>query len=83
TLHGSLMVFFFIIPGVAASLGNFLIPLMIGAPDVALPKLNLGSYWIYIAGTIITLIALLQPADTGWTFYTPYSAKTTTNVILL
>jgi cytochrome c oxidase subunit 1 len=83
TLHGSLMVFFFIIPGVAASLGNFLIPLMIGAPDVAFPKLNLGSYWIYILGTIIVLIALLQPADTGWTFYTPYSAKTTTNVVLI
>ncbi len=83
TLHGSLMVFFFIVPGVAASLGNFLIPLMIGAPDVAFPKLNMASYYVYIAGTIITLIALLQPADTGWTFYTPYSAKTTTNVILI
>jgi len=83
TLHGSLMVFFFIVPGVAASLGNFLIPLMIGAPDVAFPKLNMASYYVYIAGTIITLIALLEPADTGWTFYTPYSAKTTANVVLI
>jgi cytochrome c oxidase subunit I len=83
TLHGSIMVFLFIIPGIAASLGNFLIPLMIGAPDVAFPKLNLGSYWLYLLGAAITLVALLQPADTGWTFYTPYSAKTSTNVILI
>jgi len=83
TLHGSIMVFFFIVPGVAASLGNFLIPLMIGARDVAFPKLNLGSYWIYLVGTIILLAALLQPADTGWTFYTPYSVKTGTDVILI
>ena len=83
TLHGSLMVFFFIVPGIAASLGNFLIPLMIGARDVAFPKLNLGSYWLYLIGAAILLFALLEPADTGWTFYTPYSAKTNTNVILL
>ncbi len=83
TLHGSAMVFFFIIPGIAASLGNFLIPLMIGARDVAFPKLNLGSYWIYLLGAIILAFALLQPADTGWTFYTPYSVKTGTNVILI
>lgn len=83
TLHGSLMVFFFIIPGIAASLGNFLIPLMIGARDVAFPKLNLGSYWLYLIGAVILLFALLEPADTGWTFYTPYSAKTNTNVILI
>ncbi len=83
TLHGSVMVFFFIVPGLAASFGNFLIPLMIGAPDVAFPKLNLGSYWIYLLGTLILLIALLQPADTGWTFYTPYSATTGTDVILM
>jgi cytochrome c oxidase subunit 1 len=65
TLHGSIMVFFFIVPGLAASFGNFLIPLMIGAPDVAFPKLNLGSYWIYLLGTVIVLIALAKPADTG------------------
>ncbi len=83
TLHGSIMVFFFIIPGLAASFGNFLIPLMIGAPDVAFPKLNLGSYWIYLLGAVIVLIALLSPADTGWTFYTPYSAQTDTDVVLI
>lgn len=65
TLHGSLMVFFFIVPGLAASFGNFLIPLMIGAPDVAFPKLNLASYWIYLAGALILLLALASPADTG------------------
>jgi cytochrome c oxidase subunit 1 len=83
TLHGSIMVFFFIVPGLAASFGNFLIPLMIGAPDVAFPKLNLGSYWIYLLGTVIVLIALAKPADTGWTFYTPYSATTDTDVVLI
>lgn len=83
TLHGSLMVFFFIVPGIAASLGNFLIPLMIGARDVAFPRLNLLSYWVYLAGTAILLFALAQPADTGWTFYTPYSVETGTNVILI
>lgn len=83
TLHGSIMVFFFIVPGLAASFGNFLIPLMIGAPDVAFPKLNLGSYWIYLLGTLILLFALLQPADTGWTFYTPYSATTNADVVML
>ncbi|MCZ6527749.1 MAG: cbb3-type cytochrome c oxidase subunit I, partial [Candidatus Dadabacteria bacterium] len=83
TLHGSIMVFFFVVPGLAASFGNFLIPLMIGAPDVAFPKLNIGSYWLYLLGTFILAFALLQPADTGWTFYTPYSANTDTDVILL
>lgn len=83
TLHGSIMVFFFIVPGIAASLGNFLIPLMIGARDVAFPKLNLGSYWVYLVGTLILLFALLQPADTGWTFYTPYSVDTGTDVVLI
>ena len=83
TLHGSIMVFFFIVPGLAASFGNFLIPLMIGAPDVAFPKLNLGSYWIYLLGALIVLIALAKPADTGWTFYTPYSATTDTDVVLI
>ena len=58
TLHGAVMVFLFIVPGVAASFGNFLIPLMIGARDVIFPKLNLYSFWIYCAGAIIFLIAL-------------------------
>jgi cytochrome c oxidase subunit 1 len=83
TFHGTVMVFFFIVPGLAASFGNFLIPLMIGAPDVAFPRLNLGSYWLYLAGTVVLLVSLLQPADTGWTFYTPYSISTGTDVVVL
>ena len=73
TLHGAVMVFLFIVPGVAASFGNFLIPLMIGARDVIFPKLNLYSFWIYCAGSLILLLSLAAPVDTGWTFYTPYS----------
>lgn len=91
TFHGTVMVFFFIVPGLAASFGNFLIPLMIGAPDVAFPKLNLGSYWLYLLATVILIVSLINPggpsiinpADTGWTFYTPYSIKAQTNVIAL
>jgi len=83
TFHGAVMVFLFIVPGLAASFGNFLIPLMIGARDVAFPRLNLMSYWIYLLGALIILISLSKPADTGWTFYTPYSIRTGTNVILL
>ena len=83
TLHGSMMVFLFIVPGVAASFGNFLIPLMIGAKDVIFPKLNLYRFWIYLAGAAIFMIALAGPADTGWTFYTPYSIETGANVILI
>ena len=77
------MVFLFIVPGVAASFGNFLIPLMIGARDVIFPKLNLYSFWVYCAGSIILLGSLLAPVDTGWTFYTPYSIDTGTNVIMV
>ena len=83
TLHGAVMVFLFIVPGVAASFGNFLIPLMIGARDVIFPKLNLYSFWIYCAGSLILLLSLAAPVDTGWTFYTPYSIDTGTNVILV
>ncbi len=83
TFHGAVMVFLFIVPGLAASFGNFLIPLMIGARDVAFPRLNLMSYWIYLLGALIILISLSKPADTGWTFYTPYSIRTGTDVILL
>ncbi|MCI0454821.1 MAG: cytochrome c oxidase subunit I [Candidatus Dadabacteria bacterium] len=83
TFHGAVMVFLFIVPGLAASFGNFLIPLMIGARDVAFPRLNLGSYYLYVIGAIIVLVSLSKPADTGWTFYTPYSIKSGTDVILL
>ncbi len=83
TLHGAIMVFLFIVPGIPATLGNFLIPLMIGAKDVAFPRLNLLSLYIYWAGVIMALCALSNPVDTGWTFYAPYSLQTNTGVILM
>jgi len=75
TAHGVVMVFFFLIPSIPAVLGNFLVPLMIGARDLAFPKLNLASWYIYMLGGAFTLWALLMGGvDTGWTFYTPYSS---------
>ena len=74
TAHGIVMVFFFLIPSIPAVLGNFLIPLMVGAKDLAFPKINLLSWYIYILGGSFTLFALINGGvDTGWTFYTPYS----------
>jgi cytochrome c oxidase subunit 1 len=74
TQHGIIMIFFFLIPSIPAVLGNFLVPLMIGAKDLAFPKINLLSWYLYMAGAIITIWALLNGGiDTGWTFYTPYS----------
>ena len=74
THHGILMVFFFLIPAIPAILGNFLIPIMIGAKDLAFPRINLLSWYIYIIGAFFTLFALISGGvDTGWTFYTPYS----------
>jgi len=82
TLHGAVMVFLFIIPSVPAALGNFFLPIMIGAKDVAFPKINLLSFYIYIAGVIILLTSIVMGAvDTGWTFYTPYSLQTSNSVI--
>ncbi len=78
TLHGAVMVFLFIIPSVPAALGNFFLPIMIGAKDVAFPRLNLMSFYIYLAGLAILLVSIVVGAvDTGWTFYTPYSGQTT------
>jgi len=74
TMHGIMMVFFFLVPSVPAVLGNFVLPLMLGAKDVAFPKLNLMSWYILIIGGAITLWALVSGGvDTGWTFYTPFS----------
>jgi cytochrome c oxidase subunit 1 len=74
TLHGIMMVFFFLVPAIPASLGNFLVPLMIGAKDLAFPKLNLLSWYLFIIGGGLTVLTLLWGGvDTGWTFYTPYS----------
>lgn len=84
TLHGAIMIFFFLVPSVPAALGNFILPLQLGAKDVAFPRLNLASFYIYTIGTIFTLIAIFTGGiDTGWTFYTPYSATTSTNVLLM
>jgi cytochrome c oxidase subunit 1 len=83
TLHGIIMIFFFIIPGITATFGNFFLPIHIGARDVAFPRLNLLSWWLYFAAGIIALATIVMPGgppDTGWTFYPPYSIRTTTNV---
>lgn len=84
TIHGVIMIFVIVIPGLPAVFGNFFLPIMIGAKDVAFPKLNLFSWYIYVAGIIIVLLSLLTgdgAPDTGWTFYAPYSFKTTTNML--
>ena len=74
TTHGVIMVWFFLIPSIPATLGNFLVPIMIGARDVAFPRLNLASWYLFVGGALFTIFALLAGgADTGWTFYTPYS----------
>jgi cytochrome c oxidase subunit I len=83
TMHGAMMIFLFIIPAIPSSLGNFFIPLLIGARDVAFPRLNLVSYWIFVAGIAVTIGSLVAPMDTGWTFYTPYSAQTSAAVTTL
>ena len=83
TLHGSVMIFLFIIPAIPAGLGNFFIPLHLGARDVAFPRLNLMSYWVFVAGILVIVASLVRPMDTGWTFYTPLSAKTAADVTLL
>jgi len=84
TLHGVVMVFFFLVPSIPATLGNFLVPLMIGARDLAFPRINLASWYLYIIGSTLALTSLiLGGVDTGWTFYTPYSSTfSNTHVIL-
>ena len=82
TLHGAVMVFLFIIPSVPAALGNFLVPIMLGAKDVDFPRLNLCSFYLWCIGAIFFVSALFSTGlDTGWTFYTPYSTTTDTSVI--
>jgi cytochrome c oxidase subunit 1 len=74
TMHGVIMVFFFLIPAIPAVLGNFLVPLMVGAKDLAMPRLNLASWYVYNLGGLFTLWAVVHGGvDTGWTFYTPFS----------
>ncbi len=84
TLHGIVMIFAVVIPGLPAAFGNFLLPLMIGARDVAFPKINLLSWYLYLSG--VTMVVISQFAgdsapDTGWTFYAPYSFKTTSTML--
>ena len=82
TLHGAVMIFLFIIPGIPAALGNFVLPLMLGAKDVAFPRLNLASYYLWVIGCIFFVVTLHTGGlDTGWTFYTPYSTTTNSAVI--
>ncbi|MCH2206580.1 MAG: cbb3-type cytochrome c oxidase subunit I [Lentisphaerales bacterium] len=91
TLHGVIMVFLFIIPAIPAALGNFFLPIQVGAKDVAFPRMNLASYYIYVVGSIMALAAIVlpyfiegwKPLDAGWTFYAPYSKQTAGPVILM
>jgi len=83
TLHGAIMTFLFIIPSIPAALGNFFLPLMLGAKDVAFPRMNLASFYLWVGGAIFFLVTLAAGGlDTGWTFYTPYSTTTSGTVVL-
>jgi cytochrome c oxidase subunit I len=82
TLHGAVMVFLVIVPGIPAALGNMIMPIQLGAPDVAFPKLNMASFYLWCLGALLMLVSIAQGAiDTGWTFYTPYSLSTQTAVL--
>lgn len=83
TLHGVIMTFLFVVPGLPAIFGNFFLPIMIGAKDVSFPRLNLLSWYFYIAGGLLAIFSLFTGqgfADTGWTFYAPYSIRSGSNV---
>jgi len=84
SMHGVIMVFFFLVPSIPATLGNFFVPIMIGTKDLAFPRINLLSWYLYVIGGVIALIVLAMGGiDTGWTFYTPYSSfASNTNVTL-
>ncbi len=83
TMHGVTMVFLFLIPSIPSVLGNFLVPLMVGAHDMAFPKLNLASWYLFMLGGIFTLAAMiLGGVDTGWTFYAPYSSVYSTTPVI-
>ena len=82
TLHGAIMTFLFLIPSIPAVLGNFILPLMVGAKDVAFPRMNLASFYLWVFGAVFLVAAMaLNGLDTGWTFYTPYSTTTNSSVI--
>jgi cytochrome c oxidase subunit 1 len=84
TLHGVVMIFFFLIPAVPAVLGNFLLPMMIGARDLAFPRLNLASWYIFMFGGVLAVAAVVTGGvDTGWTFYTPFSSTYSNSNVML
>ncbi|WP_376963550.1 cytochrome c oxidase subunit I [Azospirillum sp. A26] len=84
TLHGVIMVWFFLIPSIPNTMGNFLIPLMIGAKDLAFPRLNLLSWYLYVGAGFLALFAILiGGVDTGWTFYTPFSSLYSNGYVVL
>jgi cytochrome c oxidase subunit I len=83
TVHGVIQIFLFIIPGIPASLGNFFLPILIGAKDVAFPRINRMSWWLYMTGGALVVLSIFiggGAPDTGWTFYPPYSIRTTANI---
>jgi cytochrome c oxidase subunit 1 len=83
TMHGIIMVWFFLIPSIPNTLGNFLVPMMLGAKDLAFPKINLASWYIFMLGGAITVYALFRGGvDTGWTFYTPFSTTYSTTYVV-
>jgi cytochrome c oxidase subunit I len=83
TAHGVIMVFFFLIPSIPATLGNFILPIMIGARDLAFPKINLLSWYIYMVAGVLAIVSLIGGGvDTGWTFYTPYSSMSSNSRVL-
>ncbi len=85
TVHGVIMIFLFVVPGLPAVFGNFFLPILIGAKDVAFPRLNLASWYFYMSGAILAILSLFTGGgapDTGWTFYVPFSMHTGTNVSL-
>src|SRR5688572_11511449 len=83
TLHGAVMVFLVIIPGIPAALGNIIMPIQLGAPDVAFPKLNLFSFYLWVSGALLLVLTIpFGSLDTGWTLYTPYSLETKTPVLI-
>src|SRR5689334_10729152 len=84
TIHGVIMVWFFLIPSIPSTIGNFMVPLMIGARDLAFPRLNLTSWYLFMAGGSVTLYALfVGGVDTGWTFYTPFSTMYSNSHVVL
>ena len=84
TYHGVIMVFLVVVPAIPGALGNFILPMMVGAKDVAFPRLNLASYYLYLLGAAVALMSLFHHGvDTGWTFYTPYSIRSNSGVIFV